>query len=204
MLAEGVETENHHEVVCQLGAKFGQGYLYGKPTENPAPAQANPSPNWRRVDAGFEEVLSPFDALGGQTISHASTELLISLGHEIFIRGMHHLDPSVVIALVPDPRLLDHDIMDQLAHRGVVSAALGPGVPPAPAHGVRGSWRHDPALDGEWATVVLGPHCSVAIMARRLAGTDSQFEYGVTHDRHQVISAARCLMRNLGPRPDTN
>lgn len=30
-LAEGVETESEHEVCCEIGFEFGQGYFYGKP-----------------------------------------------------------------------------------------------------------------------------------------------------------------------------
>ncbi|MBC8355844.1 MAG: EAL domain-containing protein [Planctomycetes bacterium] len=30
-LAEGVETESEHNVCCEIGFKFGQGYFYGKP-----------------------------------------------------------------------------------------------------------------------------------------------------------------------------
>ena len=41
----------------------------------------------------------------------------------------------------------------------------------------------------------------IRIVARRAPGTDSQFDFGVTHDRRRIIPAARCLMRQLGLRP---
>ena len=40
ILAEGVETKQHHEVVRALGAPLAQGWLYGKPTDDPAPPMA--------------------------------------------------------------------------------------------------------------------------------------------------------------------
>ena len=39
ILAEGVETKRHDEVVRALGAPLAQGWLYGKPTDDPTPAE---------------------------------------------------------------------------------------------------------------------------------------------------------------------
>jgi EAL domain-containing protein (putative c-di-GMP-specific phosphodiesterase class I) len=197
VLAEGVETKRHDQVVRELGAPLAQGWLYGKPTDHPAPT--------RKHQLG--KPLERYEVLGGRTISHASTELLVSFSDQVFIGGMRLLEPALALMLVPRPELLDQpklDVLSRLARRRVVTGALGPGVPAEPAPGVRGSWAHDPLLDGEWASIALSPSTAVAILAREVPGTKSQFEFGVTHDRRRIISAARCLMRRLGPRPDQN
>ena len=207
VLAEGVETERHHEVVGELGAPLAQGFLYGKPSDHPTPPQEHGSYKRIRADVALEEVPSPFEALSGRTISRAHEDLVDALFKESFTHGLRMLEPALVLVLVPDPKLLDRETLQALseaAQRGVIAAVLGPGVPPEPAPGVRGSWEHDPDLDGEWAHIALSPTTAIAILARRAPGTESQFDFGVTHDRRRIISTARCLLRQLGPQPDAD
>ena len=71
ILAEGVETKQHHEVVRAVGAPLAQGWLYGKPTDDPAPAEEHDFHLSLLADLGLEEVRSPFEALGRQPISRA-------------------------------------------------------------------------------------------------------------------------------------
>lgn len=207
VLAEGVETEHHHEVVRELGAPLGQGYLYGKPVDHPTPAQERGSYKRIGADVALEEVRSPFEALAGRTISRARESLLDALLRESFTHGLRMREPALVMLLVPDAKLLDREklqVLSEAAQRGVLAAVLGPGVPPEPAPGVRGSWDHDPDLDGEWAHIALSPTSAIAILARQAPGTDSQFDFGVTHDRPRIIAAARCLLRQLGPKRGAN
>jgi EAL domain-containing protein (putative c-di-GMP-specific phosphodiesterase class I) len=204
VLAEGVETERHHDAVRQLGAPLAQGFLYGKPTDHPTTAQEHGSYKRLGPDVALEEVRSPFAALAGRTISRATEDLLAAFLKESFTHGLRMLEPALVILLVPDPKLLDREtlhVLSEVAQHGIVAAAFGPGVPPEPAPGVRGSWEHDPDLDGQWAHLALSPTTAVAILARRAPGTDSQFDFGVTHDRPRIIAAARCLLRQLGRQP---
>jgi EAL domain-containing protein (putative c-di-GMP-specific phosphodiesterase class I) len=204
ILAEGVETERHHKVVCELGAPLAQGWLYGRPTDHPVPGEY-PLHMRLGLDVALEEVRTPFEVLGGRTISHASAEVIHALSHEIFTSGVHLLEPALTIVLVPSPEFFNRtvrQVLAQSARRGVVAGALGPGLPGEPAPGVRGSWEHDPSLDGEWARIALSPSTAVAVLARQLPGTGSLFDFGITHDRQRVISAARCLLRRLGPRVD--
>jgi hypothetical protein len=204
ILAEGVETERHHKVVRELGAPLAQGWLYGKPTDPPVPGGAEHRfHKLLGLEVAPREVRTPFEVLGGRTISHATADVIHSLADEIFTSAIRLLEPALAIELVPYPELLDQrttQVLTQMARRHVVAGALGPGVPGEPAPGVRGAWEHDPALDGEWAMVAVSPSTALAVLARQLPGTRSRFEFGVTHDRQRVISAARCLLRRLGPR----
>lgn len=205
VLAEGVESRRHDQVVHELGADLAQGWFYGKPTEHPTPPHEHGAPKKLGLNVALEEVRTPFEALGGRTISRASTDLLLSLTTEMFVSGMHLLEPALALLLVPSPELLGNDtlqLLSRMAERRVVAGALGPGVPPEPAPGVRGSWTHDSTLDGEWSMIALSPSTAVAVLAKQIPGTKSRFEFGVTHDRRRIVSAARCLLRRLGPRPD--
>jgi DICT domain-containing protein len=81
-------------------------------------------------------------------------------------------------------------------------AALGVGMPPVPAPGVRGGALEvlDP-LASEWTVVVLGAHESAALMARDLGHTgpdrEREFEFVVTYDRALVTGAAQALVGRL-------
>jgi EAL domain-containing protein (putative c-di-GMP-specific phosphodiesterase class I) len=203
ILAEGVETKRHHEVVRELGAPLAQGWLYGKPTDKPMPVDDGGFHERLGLDVALADVRTPFEALRGQTISHAGMEILDSLSREIFTSGKHLLEPALVIVLVPYSELLDRrrlEMLSRLARRRVVVGALGKGMPGHPAPGVRGSSEHDPSLDGELAVITLSPSTAVAMLARQEATDGSRFEFGLTHDRQRIITAARCLLRRLGPR----
>jgi hypothetical protein len=142
--------------------------------------------------------------LGRRKISRAPADVLLALAHEIFHHGLHLVPPALVVMLVPGADLLTPHalrVLSQLARREIVTGVIGAGVPPEPAPGVRGSWEHDPALDGEYAVIAISPSTAVAVLARRAGGTDSEFEFGVIHDRQPIVCAARCLLRKLGPEP---
>ena len=204
ILAEGVETRHHHEVVRALGAPLAQGWLYGKPTEHPTPAHEHQAHMSHLAELALEEVRTPFEVLGRRKISRASADVLVAFTHEVFTHGLHLLPPALVLMLVPGRELLTPRALralGQLARREIVTGVIGAGVPPEPAPGVRGSWEHDPTLDGEYAIIAISPSTAVAVLARRANGTDSVFEFGVIHDRQPIVCAARCLLRKLGPQP---
>jgi hypothetical protein len=204
ILAEGVETKRHHEVVRELGAPLAQGWLYGKPTDDPSPAHQHGAHMSHLSELALEEVPTPFAVLGRRKISRASADVLLALAHEIFHHGLHLLPPALVVMLVPSAELLTPHalrVLRQLARREIVTGVIGPGVPPEPAPGVRGSWEHDPELDGEYAIIAISPSTAVAVLARWTAGPGSAFEFGVIHDRQPIVCAARCLLRKLGPQP---
>jgi EAL domain-containing protein (putative c-di-GMP-specific phosphodiesterase class I) len=204
ILAEGVETKQHHEVVRALGAQLAQGWFYGSPTDDPTPAAEHDFHRSLLADLELQEVRSPFEVLGRRPIGRAPAGLLHSLADEVFLHGLHLLPPAIVVALAPSPEMLtqaDLRNLGQLARRGVIVGAIGPGVPPEPAPGVRGTSDHDPALDDQVAVIAVSPSAAVAVMARQTHVTHSEYEFCVIHDRPRIICAARCLLRKMGPSP---
>jgi EAL domain-containing protein (putative c-di-GMP-specific phosphodiesterase class I) len=208
ILAEGVETKRHDQVVRALGAPLAQGWLYGKPTGDPAPAEEHAQEHEAHMslwaELGLEEVRSPFEVLGGHPISRAPRDLLLSLADEVFRHGLHLLAPALLVVLVPDPEALtEHHlrILSQLARGQVITGVIGAGVAPEPAPGVRGSQQHDPALDGQYAVIAVSPSTAVGVLARQTHSAQPDFYFGIIHDRPRITTAARCLLRQLGPQP---
>jgi EAL domain-containing protein (putative c-di-GMP-specific phosphodiesterase class I) len=208
ILAEGVETKRHDEVVRALGAPLAQGWFYGKPTDDPTPAEEHAEEHEAHMslwaELGLQDVRSPFEVLGGQPISRAPGELVRSIVDEVFRHGLHLQSPALLVMLVPDPEAItEHQlrVLSEMARRQVMTGVIGAGMPPEPAPGVRGSQQYDPALDGQYAVIAVSPSTAVAVLARRTHSTQPHFYFGVIHDRPRITTAARCLLRQLGPQP---
>jgi EAL domain-containing protein (putative c-di-GMP-specific phosphodiesterase class I) len=202
ILAEGVETERHDEIVRYLGAQLAQGWLYGKPTDDPAPAKEHEAHMSLLAELGLEDVRSPFEVLGGQSISRAPRDLVRSIADEIFRHGLHLLSPALMLVLVPDRATLTKQhlrSLSQMSRREVITGVIGVGMPPEPAPGVRGSQPRGSALDGQYAVIAVSPSTAVAVLARQTDETRDGFYFGVIHDRPRITTAARCLLRQLGP-----
>ena len=140
ILAEGVETKRHDEVARALGAPLAQGWLYGKPTDDPTPAEEHEAHMSLWAELGLQDVRSPFEVLGGEPISRAPRDLVRSLADEVFRHGLHLLSPALLVGLVPDPDALTKQhlrVLGQLARRQVITAVIGAGVPPAPRRRAR-------------------------------------------------------------------
>lgn len=91
------------------------------------------------------------------------------------------------------------------AELGLV-AALGVGMDPEPAPGVRGARlsASDP-IGHQWDVVVVSAHFAGALVARDLGDAgpdlDRRFDYAITYDRELVLRAARSLMDLVAPAP---
>jgi hypothetical protein len=186
-----------------VGATLAQGHYFGEPAPLPS-VRAGSDLVLQVGSASVQDLRTPFDALQGWSIGQAEPPLLIRLSHQVAYREVPLREPALILILVPEPDLLtagDRGRLADMARRGVVTGALGPGLPTPPAQGVRFAPVHDAELDGEWAVVTLSPGTSSALLARRLPGSEARYEFGVTHDRRRVVSAMRCLLRHLGPLP---
>ncbi|WP_275414228.1 EAL domain-containing protein [Asanoa ishikariensis] len=200
ILAEGVETPAHAAFAQSAGATLAQGLYLGPPAPLPTAFRAAEVPLSVNSEP-IARLATPFDALEGRETSRADLTYLTALSNHLTDRAAELVAPALSLVLLPDPHLLtraDRIRLALLAQRGVVTGVLGPGLPDPPATGVRGARRHDPALDGHWATLTLSPGTASALLARTVPGSVGEFEFGVTHDRRRVVAAARSLLRRLG------
>ena len=215
ILAEGIETEAHRRRAEAMGAKLGQGWLFGRPAPLEISPRASaigaPRPRLRRSRSldvcptkhlertPFEEIAKPDAVLRGDK------RLLLSLSRQLEAEASTVWGETVVLTTFQDARFFTPRMRrryEGIAERASLVGALGVGLDERPGVGVRGAGlAPDDRLGGEWDVVVIGPHFAAAFVARDLGddGPDDErrFEYFMTYDRELVARAARPLLHRL-------
>jgi len=208
VLAEGIEDESHLTNARALGASLGQGWMFGRPTEQPGttPPQAGLELRRSGEPSTSELASSPFAALPeGTTLVCSPKRLLIQLSKQLEREAARLGDTCVVLAAFQQARHFTEATAvryRELADRTAFVCALGEGLPVEPLAGVRGAdLRSDDPVRGEWDIVVLSPHFCTALLARDLGDggpdLDRRFEYALTYRRDVVVDAAQALMARV-------
>jgi EAL domain-containing protein (putative c-di-GMP-specific phosphodiesterase class I) len=206
VLAEGIETEQHRQTALALGARYGQGWMFGRPGElrptRPAPADALARP--ARMPAAAHA--SPFETVSAHRATRRGDKrLLLALSLQIEAQAANLGSSAVVLSTFQESRFFTARAAarySRLAEHAALAGALGVGLSGQPAPGVRGVAldQVDP-LRGEWDVTVIAPHFAMAFVARELgdAGPDMQrrFDFAVTYDRELAIAAAHALMSRV-------
>jgi EAL domain-containing protein (putative c-di-GMP-specific phosphodiesterase class I) len=206
VLAEGIENEQHRQTALALGARFGQGWMFGRPGElRPAGAPAeNVISIPRRVAAAGH--VSPFDTVAAhRPARRGNKRLLLALSMQIEEQACNLGSSAVVLSGFQDARFFTPKSAARYARMSrhiALAGALGVGLSEQPAPGVRGvAIEHVDPLRGEWDVTVIAPHFAMAFVARDLgdAGADMErrFDFATTYDRDLSIAAARALMSRV-------
>ena len=203
---KGIETEQHRQTALALGARYGQGWLFGRPAELPAagPAIANPIPRPRRdVHDGQH---SPYEVVTQDRPTRRGTKrLLLALSLQIEAQAFRLGSLAVVLSTFQESSYFTTTTAarySEMARSSALVGALGVGLSEQPTPGVRGVALDlaDP-LRGEWDVTVIGPHFAMAFVARELgdSGTDMdrRFDFAMTYYRDLAIGAARAMMSRL-------
>ena len=209
VLAEGIEHERHLKVGRALGARLGQGWMFGRPGAGsaagfevgelvlPAPAAGDPART------------SPFALLQPHhELRRSPKSLLIELSKQLEREALRRGETAVVAATFQEAKHFTPSTAARyrdLVERTAFVCALGEGLPAEPLPGLRGTTlAPDDPVRGEWDVVVLGPHFSAALLARDLGDTgpdaERTFEFALTYERGTVVDAARCLLSRVAPR----
>ena len=209
VLAEGIETQAHLLMARALGARLGQGWMFGRPAAGPAKGYPvaelvlpRPTPT-----AGLDG--SPFDCLPpGVALRRSPKALLIEVSKQLERQAMRLGETCVVAATFQEARHFTPSTVqryrDLVARTGFV-CALGEDLPVEPVPGVRGATLSptDP-VRGEWDVTVVSPHFSAALLARDLGDTgpdmERMFEYALTYERDTVVAATNALLSRVVPR----
>ncbi|WP_380261185.1 diguanylate cyclase domain-containing protein [Kineococcus sp. GCM10028916] len=210
ILAEGLEDEQHLMTARALGARLGQGWMFGRPASPPPPALAvGQLPLLDPVVTVAPQDTSPFAVLPtGTELRRSPKPLLIEVSKQLEREAMRLGDTCVVASTFQEARHFTPATRSRyldLADRVGFVAAFGEDLPTVPVPGVRGATLapEDP-VRGEWDVVVLAPHFAVALLARDLGDqgpdTERMFEYALTYDRDTVIAAAHSLLSRVVPR----
>lgn len=213
VLAEGIETEEHALLAASMGATLGQGWLFGRPAPvdvaPPQPGHPLLLPTRALPVARCHAV---FDLVAGRRpVQRSSKRLLQAISLHLEQQAASLGDFAVVLGTFEQASYFTADTArryQRLAAGAGFVGALGTGMPPEPAPGVRGAdlIAGDP-LRGEWDVAVLGPHFAAALVARDLldepgdegvaADEDRRFDYVLTYDRGLVTAVAVSLMGRI-------
>ncbi|MFG1604712.1 EAL domain-containing protein [Actinoplanes sp. NPDC049265] len=205
VVAEGIESPGDLTRALVLGATLGQGWLWGRGERRIDPAAFEPE-RFAARPIGTALRATPYQMIGaGRRIRLAPKHLLVPVSRTLELMALQDTVPPMLFAAFEHARFFPPAVVrrfTELAARLPFVAALGVGMPPDPAPGVRGGALagHDP-LAREWTVVVLGAHTSAALMARDLGDSgpdrDRRFEFAVSYDRGLVTAAAHAMVGRL-------
>jgi EAL domain-containing protein (putative c-di-GMP-specific phosphodiesterase class I) len=206
VLAEGIETEQHRQTALALGARYGQGWLFGRPDELHPAGSAIESAISRPPRAQQAAHASPFEAVATHRQTRRGTKrLLLSLSLQIEAQAAGLGSSAVILSTFQESEFFTAKTAarySRLSQHAALAGALGVGLSEQPAPGVRGvAIEHVDPLRGEWDVTVIAPHFAIAFVARELgdAGADMErrFDFAMTYDRDLAIAAARALMSRV-------
>lgn len=208
VLAEGIETEAQRRQALALGATLGQGWLFDRPGPlRPWPAPRQPLSSSSRPTAQARTGELPSAVLGA-TARVAPKGMLLEISRHIEEQAAGLMTPPVVLGAFQSAERFSPATASRyarLASSCALVGAVGAGLGPEPAPGVRGADLHaGDAMAGEWTVVVVAPHYQGALIARDLGdeGPDLErrFRFAITHDPHNVLLAARILLEKVTAR----
>ncbi|MHB8243630.1 MAG: sensor domain-containing phosphodiesterase [Solirubrobacteraceae bacterium] len=206
VLAEGIETEEQRQTALALGARYGQGWMFGRPEPLPSPGAAIqhviPCPARGLPD----RQPSPFEIVTERLPTRrANKRLLLALSLQIEGRTSSLGRSAVVLSSFQEAQhfsAVTRRRYSELSRRAALVGALGVGLDAQPAPGVRGvALDSEDPLRGEWNVAVIDPHFAMAFVARDLGDDgpdmDRRFDFAITYDRDLAVKAARAMMGRL-------
>ena len=209
ILAEGIETEEHLATARGMGARVGQGWLFGRgrPLRQLPPPPLRPLPFVPAPETGAPasraEARTPFEIVSSRRPTCvADKRMLVPISQYLEGKAAERSEPPIVLACLQQARHLTPQTADRytnIARTAALVAVLATDLPEEPVPGVRGArLAPDDRLRAEWNVIVVGPHFAGALVARDLGdvGPDRsrRFEYALTYNRGLVLAAARSLL----------
>ncbi len=210
VLAEGIETEEHRQTALALGARYGQGFMFGRPGPLRQAKGACGSAPARRHPAAGSEAETPFRIVARHHTARRGTKrLLLALSRQIEAQASSIGRSALVLSCFQRQEFFTPATAGryrELAAGAALVGALGAGLPERPVVGVRGgALRDGDELCGEWDVAVIGPHFAAAFAARDLgdrgADMDRRFDFAITYERGTAVAVARSMIARLAPVP---
>jgi len=215
ILAEGIETEAHLASALAMGARVGQGWLFGRgrrlrrlPAPPREPLAFVPAPQ-TAAPSGRADARTPFQIVSARRPTNRSTrEMLLPISRYLEAKATDRTEPPVLLASFQDSRHVTPAAARRyagIAGTAALVATLAPDLDHKHIPGVRTvALPADDPLRAEWNVIVVGPHFAGALVARDLDGSDPDgsrsartFEYALSYDRGLVLDAARSLLHRI-------
>ena len=215
VVAEGIETEQHLDTALAFGARYGQGWRFGRPAPLPTlPDVLGDGLALLGPPDGAVTGLTPFETVTREIGQReAPKHLCLAMIEQLEDQADSLELPPVVIATFERPELFTRRTARRyvrLAERSAFVAILGQGCTASPGTGVR-SGRLDPSdpVADEWDVVIVGAHFAAAFVGRDLHPTEHidpadlnrRFAFALTFRRDLVLQVARQLLRRVTPTP---
>ncbi|WP_346618376.1 diguanylate cyclase domain-containing protein [Blastococcus montanus] len=225
LLAEGIESEQHLERALAMGARLGQGWMFGRPgplaTAGMRAFPVPPPPD-RRTRAGAAP-RTPYDVLSaGSAAQRATLPLVASITRQVERQALVLDEETVVLANFQNAEAMTPSTRrryESLAGLAALTAVTGAGMPDEPAPGVHGTALDaDDPLTDQWVVTVVSPHFAAALAARDVpagygdapgdstgpaGGPARRLDYVLTYDRERVLDAAGLLLEKVRPTSGT-
>ncbi|WP_216870306.1 diguanylate cyclase domain-containing protein [Modestobacter excelsi] len=217
ILAEGIESQQHLERALAMGARLGQGWMFGRPGSFPTVGmsalsiQPLPSADDSRSGAGPS---TPFDLLTASSpVQRATVPLVASMTRQLERQALLLDDQTVVLANFQTAEAMTPATRrryESLASLSALTAVTGAGMPDEPAPGVHGTaLESDDPLTEQWVITVVSPHFAAALVARDVSAGDGadparaigprthrtrRLDYVLTYDRQRVLDVAGLVL----------
>ncbi|GGF92988.1 hypothetical protein GCM10007304_03500 [Rhodococcoides trifolii] len=210
VMAEGVDTQRIRLNAEAMGARVGEGALFGSTTHLGAELRPVGSPLefHSSSDRGAIPMSSPYQlAAAGRDVRRASKRLLIEISKNLEAMATDSQQTALMLGTFQDVyhfTPLTGRRWELMATNAALVGALADGMGTEPAPKVRGaSLASEDPVRAEWDVVVLTPHFSAVLAARDVGDTgpdmDRRFDYVLSHDPRLTVECARSLLSRLPP-----
>ena len=206
VVAEGIEHEDHRRRAGELGADWGQGWLFGRPGPLPAtPADgAGPRPLRAQSREGADPRVrtDPFSLLAGHRKGTATTEAgVVAELRRACVDALTLSGSSLLVVSLGRAALAPPDVVALLSRLREVCALVvvlagEPGLVPDPAVRTTVLADGDP-LRADASVVLLAPERASAFHARQAA--DGSWTARRTSDPQEVGESVRSLLARTAP-----
>ncbi len=180
VLAEGIETDEHRRTALALGARYGQGWLFGHPDSGRAAlgAERGDHPEATPVDGRSTQSLTTSSPAATPCVAATSACCSRSASRSRTRPATSAPRPSSLSCFQEERYFTAKTAArySELSADAALVGALGVGLPQLPASGVRGVAIEaaDP-LHGEWTVTVIAPHFAMAFVARDVGDAGAEW-----------------------------
>lgn len=206
VLAEGIETPQQADLARAMGARLGQGWLFGRPGPLPSPPRVPTRGLPLAGDPHRPSGDTPYTVVASaRPVRRADKGLLLTISRALESQAAGLGPTGVLLAAFQDVTRFSAATRaryEEMARRAALVAAFGVGMDAQPLRSVRGAaLAADDALTGEWSVVLVGPHFAAALAAVDLGddGPDERrrFDFSMTYERDLVLAAAETLLARV-------